>query len=136
MRLRPRSGLDFGSVRDHWPRRNGLEHVSTSDLVYLLVGSALLLAVVLPTALQRHAVSAPMVLLLVGMLIGLLPRTEAVVAHPIQELAVVEHLTELCVIVALMGVGLALDRPLSLLSPRSWRRWSATWRLLGLAMPL
>ena len=44
-----------------------------SDSVYLVIGVALLLAVLLPAALRRHAVSAPMVLLLVGMLIGLLP---------------------------------------------------------------
>ena len=35
-----------------------------------------------------------------------------------------------------MGVGLALDRPLDLLRPASWRAWSPTWRLLGIAMPL
>jgi sodium/hydrogen antiporter len=29
-----------------------------------------------------------------------------------------------------MGVGLKLDRPVG------WRRWGATWRLLGIAMPL
>lgn len=44
--------------------------------------------------------------------------------------AVTEHLAELCVIVALMGVGLAIDRPLS------WTTWAPTWRLLGIAMPL
>jgi NhaP-type Na+/H+ or K+/H+ antiporter len=47
-----------------------------------------------------------------------------------------EHLTELAVLVALMGVGLALDRPLDLRSWRAWRRWGATWRLLLIAMPL
>ena len=34
------------------------------------------------------------------------------------------------VIVALFGVGLAIDRPFG------WRRWATTWRLLGIAMPL
>lgn len=43
---------------------------------------------------------------------------------------VVERLVELVVIVSLMGAGLKLDRPLS------WRGWSSTWRLLGIAMPL
>jgi sodium/hydrogen antiporter len=38
--------------------------------------------------------------------------------------------------VALMGVGLALDRPLDLRRPGTWRAWGATWRLLGIAMPL
>jgi sodium/hydrogen antiporter len=43
---------------------------------------------------------------------------------------VTERLVELVVIVSLMGAGLKLDRPLS------WRGWSSTWRLLGIAMPL
>lgn len=43
---------------------------------------------------------------------------------------VTERLVELVVIVSLMGAGLKLDRPLS------WRGWSSTWRLLGIAMPV
>jgi NhaP-type Na+/H+ or K+/H+ antiporter len=50
--------------------------------------------------------------------------------------AFTEHLTEFCVLVALMGVGLALDRPLDLRRWVTWKRWGATWRLLGIAMPL
>ena len=49
----------------------------TADLVYLLAGVSLFLAVVLPILLERIAVSAPMVLLLVGALIGLLPQISA-----------------------------------------------------------
>ena len=41
-----------------------------------------------------------------------------------------ERLTELVVIISLMGAGLKLDRPLG------WRRWSTTWRFLAVAMPL
>lgn len=41
-----------------------------------------------------------------------------------------ERLTELVVIISLMGAGLKLDRPLG------WRRWASTWRLLVVAMPL
>jgi NhaP-type Na+/H+ or K+/H+ antiporter len=108
----------------------------SADFVFLIAGASLLLAVVLPNALSRHAVSAPMVLLVVGMLIGLLPLPEGVSASPVENRVFVEHLTELTVIVALMGVGLALDRPLDVRSWSAWRRWGATWRLLGLAMPL
>jgi sodium/hydrogen antiporter len=43
---------------------------------------------------------------------------------------VTEHLTEVCVIVALMGAGLAIDRPVS------WRGWRSTWRLLLITMPV
>lgn len=108
----------------------------TADVVYLLLGASLLLAVVLPVALQRAAVSAPLVLLVVGGLIGLLPLPDGISAAPMDNLPFVEHLTEFCVVVALMGVGLALDRPLEWLRWVTWKRWGATWRLLGIAMPL
>lgn len=108
----------------------------TADVVYLLLGASLLLAVVLPVALQRAAVSAPFVLLVVGGLIGLLPLPDGVSASPMDNLPFVEHLTEFCVVVALMGVGLALDRPLEWRRWVTWKRWGATWRLLGIAMPL
>ena len=106
-----------------------------ADVVYLLLGSALLLAVVLPTALRRVAISAPIVLLLVGALMGLLPVPDEAVS-PLAHRAFVEHLAEFTVLIALMGVGLALDRPLDLRRWSSWRKWSAAWRLLGIAMPL
>lgn len=41
-----------------------------------------------------------------------------------------ERVTELVVILALMGVGLKLDRTVG------WRQWMTTWRLLGITMVL
>ena len=41
-----------------------------------------------------------------------------------------ERLAEVVVIISLMGCGLKLDRKLG------WKRWSVTWRLLAVAMPL
>ena len=107
----------------------------SADAIYLLFGGALLLAVVLPTALSRAAVSAPIVLLVVGALMGL-PLPEGTDVTPLGNLSFVEHLTEFTVIIALMGVGLALDRPLDLRRFASWRKWSAAWRLLGISTPL
>lgn len=108
----------------------------TADVVYLLAGVSLLLAVVLPVALSQHAASPPIVLLVAGALIGLLPMPAGVTASPIDNRVFVEHLTEFTVVVALMGVGLALDRPLEWRRWVSWKRWGATWRLLGITMPL
>lgn len=108
----------------------------SADLVYLLAGLALLLAVVLPVALSSLAISSPIVLVLAGALIGLLPLPEGVSAAPVDNPVFTEHLTEFCVLVALMGVGLALDRPLDIRSWASWKRWDTTWRLLAIAMPL
>jgi NhaP-type Na+/H+ or K+/H+ antiporter len=108
----------------------------TADLAYLIFGVALLVAVVLPAALKRVALSAPAVLLAVGCLIGLLPMWDSVSLSPIVHADLTEHLSEATVLVSLMGVGLALDRPLSLRRLADWRRWSATWRLLAITMPL
>lgn len=105
-------------------------------LVYVLLGGALLLAAVLPQLLHRWALSAPIVLVATGMLIGLLPASEDLGFDPLAARPWIEHLTEVTVLVALMGVGLALDRPLRPRLRASWASWSTTWRLLGIAMPL
>ena len=99
----------------------------TADLVYLVAGGALLLAVVLPQLLRHWAVSAPMVLVAVGMLIGLTPLPDTLPLDPQENRAVIEHVTELTVLIALMGVGLAIDRPLNLLRRSSWGGWSPGW---------
>jgi len=43
---------------------------------------------------------------------------------------VTERLTELVVVISLMGAGLKLDRRVG------WKSWGTTWRLLAIAMPL
>ena len=106
------------------------------ELVYLLLGGSLLLASVLPQLLHRWALSAPIVLVATGMLIGLIPPVAEVPLDPVAARPVIEHVTEITVLVALMGVGLALDRPLRWRDRGSWRAWSPAWRLLGIAMPL
>jgi NhaP-type Na+/H+ or K+/H+ antiporter len=108
----------------------------TADLVYLVAGGSLLLAVVLPELLNRWAISAPMVLVGVGMLIGVTPLPDDLPLDVYDNRATIEHVTELTVLVALMGVGLALDRPLEPLRRSSWRTWGPTWRLLAIGMPL
>ena len=55
------------------------------------------------------------------MLIGLTPLPDDLPLDPQDNRAAIEHVTELVVIVALMGVGLALDRPLQLRQRESWR---------------
>lgn len=108
----------------------------TADFVYLVAGGSLLLAIVLPALLHRWAISAPMVLVAVGLAVGFTPLPDGMPLDPTANRAAIEHITELAVIVSLMGVGLALDRPLSLRSLSSWRSWNSTWRMLGIAMPL
>ncbi|MFD3680808.1 cation:proton antiporter [Streptomyces sp. NPDC058613] len=100
------------------------------DVVYACAGLGALCAAVLPTALAKRPVSLPMVFLAAGFLVFLLPLDVLPELDPVRHRGVVEHLTEACVVVALMGAGLAINRPPGL------RAWSTTWRLLGLAMPL
>lgn len=108
----------------------------TGAAVYLLLGLSLLLAIVLPQVTRRIALSPPMVLVAVGMLIGLLPLADGVSLDPQDHRELVTHVTEFTVLVSLMGVGLALERTLDLRSLRSWRTWSPVWRLLAVTMPL
>ncbi|MCX6463781.1 MAG: cation:proton antiporter [Pseudonocardiales bacterium] len=99
------------------------------DLTYAIVGVGALLAALLPRLLADRPLSMPIVFLALGAavfgLAGDLPSPDPV-AHP----DIAERLTEIGVIVALMGAGLKLDRRIG------WRSWSSTWRLLALAMPL
>lgn len=106
------------------------------DVLYLVGGACLIIALILPTLVSRLAMSSPIVLVILGLGIGLSPFVGELTISPTEQRAAVEHVTELTVLVALMGVGLALDRPLSLRSWRSWTRWHTTWRLLAIGMPL
>src|SRR3954454_14547246 len=106
------------------------------NLIYLIAGVAMFLAAVLPSLLDRYAVSAAMVLLVLGMGIGLLPLPEGMRLDPVAIRPQVERVTEFAILVALMGVGLAIDRSFDLRSRSAWASWSPTWRLLAIAMPL
>jgi NhaP-type Na+/H+ or K+/H+ antiporter len=98
-------------------------------LVFAAAGAAVFAAAVLPRLLSRAPVSMPMVFLAAGGLtFGLLRHLPS--PDPVAFPEFTTHLTEICVIISLMGAGLAIDRPIG------WRRWSTTWRMLGVAMPL
>lgn len=97
--------------------------------IYAAIGAATLAAALLPHVLGKVPVSMPMVFVAAGMLaFAALPDLPA--PDPIEHSALALHLTELCVIVSLMGAGLAVNRKVG------WRRWSTTWRLLAITMPL
>src|SRR5689334_12483763 len=106
------------------------------NLIYLIAGAAMFLAAVLPTVLDRYAVSAAMVLLVLGMGIGLLPLPEGMRLDPVVIRPQVERITEFTILVALMGVGLAIDRSFEWRRRAAWAAWSSTWRLLAVAMPV
>ncbi|MFG1675912.1 cation:proton antiporter [Micromonospora sp. NPDC049282] len=99
------------------------------DVAFALLGVGALLAGILPRMLEKRPLSMPIAFLGLGMLVFALP-TGLPMPDPLRSPELTTHLTEVGVIVALMGAGLKIDRPLS------WARWSSTWRLLAIAMPL
>jgi NhaP-type Na+/H+ or K+/H+ antiporter len=100
----------------------------TGTVVYVAAGAATLAAALLPRLLGRAPVSMPMGVLAVGAAVFSL--FEPTAPDPRTHATFTLHLTELCVIISLMGAGLALGRRVGL------RRWGTTWRLLGITMPL
>ena len=100
-----------------------------TGLAYAAAGVATLLAALLPRLLNRAPISMPMIFVGSGIAaFALFP--QAPMPDPIRYETATVHLTEVVVIVSLMGAGLALDRPVG------WRRWASTWRLLAITMPL
>lgn len=104
--------------------------------IFVALGLALFLAVIVPPVLHRWNVNAPIVLVTLGLVLGLLPGFRDVDLDPTSHQVALTHITEVTVLVSLMGVGLALDRPLNLRDRTSWQTWAPTWRLLAIAMPL
>ncbi|WP_344609447.1 cation:proton antiporter [Streptomyces glaucus] len=103
--------------------------MTSADHLFALLGAGALAAAVVPRLVAGRPLSMPLVFLLCGIALQLLPVPLPDV-DPVRDRALAEHLTEVCVIVSLMGAGLALNRPVGRL------RWRATWRLLGITMPL
>lgn len=101
---------------------------------YILVlagfGALVLLTAWLPMLLKELPLSLPIFCVGLGAVIFSLPPVPGIAPHPQEHLALTERLTEFIVIIALMGAGLKLDRPLA------WATCALTWRLLGIAMPL
>src|SRR3954465_6877450 len=93
-------------------------------------GALVLLTAWLPMVLKEAPLSLPIVCVGIGAALFAIPGLPGVAPHPQDHLSIVERLTELVVIISLMGAGLKIDRVLG------WRSWIITWRLLGLSMPL
>ncbi len=103
--------------------------MTIADAVFAWLGVGALLAAVLPRVVAGRPLSLPLVFLVGGIGVYLLPLPLPEI-DPVNDRLLTEHITEIVVIIALMGAGLALNRPVGR------RRWATTWRLLGLTMPL
>jgi NhaP-type Na+/H+ or K+/H+ antiporter len=101
-----------------------------SYILFLIgLGAIIILLAWLPMLLRRLPLSIPILCVAFGAVIfpivggGHAPL-------PGDHIKIAEHVTEMIVIIALMGAGLKIDRPVRL------QAWGVTWRLLGVAMPL
>jgi len=104
--------------------------MSAYTVVLAGFGVVVLLTAWLPMVLKELPLSLPIFCVGLGALIFAFPDLPGVMPHPGEQLALVERLSELVVIISLMGAGLKIDRPFG------WKRWRLTWRLLGISMPL
>jgi sodium/hydrogen antiporter len=103
-------------------------HVDAHVFFVTSFGLLALLVAWLPLYLNRLPLSLAMACLAAGFALIAMPALPG--SGPLRSLDAVEYLTESVLIIAVVGAGLSIDRPLGL------RRWSSTWRLLGIAMPL
>lgn len=100
------------------------------DIFYLVAGAAFLGFTVIPLFSSMRLISVPTVYVAAGALLAWLglPALDPLAGD--LQLAVIEHATELIVIVSIAGAGLAVDRPMGRKS------WHHTWLLLAVTMPL
>lgn len=106
-----------------------LELLENYNLWLFIIGLAFLAITVLPRLLSKLPLTMPMVIISLGFAAVALPLgLEA--PDPKEHGDISEHLTELGVIIALMGAGLKIDRRPSL------KGWNGTWRLLTITMIL
>ena len=106
-----------------------LAALDTHSLIYAVGGVAAMAGAFLPRLVRDLPVSTPIAVLALGLLLFALP-LPIDAPDPLQFPEWAEYLTELGVIVSLMGAGLKLDRPVG------WKPWASTWRLLAITMPL
>ena len=97
-------------------------------MLLVAFGALVLLTAWLPMILKEAPLSLPIVCVAIGAMAG--ASSISTVPHPASNLPAVEKMTELVVIISLMGAALKIDRKIG------WRSWATTWRLLAIAMPL
>lgn len=105
------------------------EFIEIHELILLVLGLAAFGVVGLPHVLSRQPLSYPIIFVAGGAILFSLP-FGLPDADPITHAEGVEILTEIGVITALMGAGLAINRV------PGWKSWSSTVKLLAITMPL
>lgn len=102
---------------------------NTYNVHLLLIGIVILLAATIPNLLKNKNISEPIIYIAIGVLIYLLGNNYSSIA-PLNNVKVIEEITEFVVIVALTNAGLKIRNPFS------WETWRHSFWLLAITMPL
>ena len=103
--------------------------IENYNLFLLVCGIAFLFGALFPIIFKRTPISLPMLQLSFGLMMGYW-WTSLAFLNPIDNGLIVEKLTEIVVLVSLVGAGIKIDTELS------WRLWRPTMRLLLITMPI
>ena len=107
-----------------------LATIDQRDVYYLLTGLAFLGLTLAPALSHTRWFNPPAFYIGVGALAAALGLPLLTPLDGELGAKVIEHVSELIVIISLAGAGLAID------TPASWRNWQPTWRLLLVVMPI
>jgi len=99
------------------------------NLFLLICGIAFLLGALFPVIFKRNFISLPMLQVSFGLMMGYW-WTSLSFLDPIDNGMLIEKLTEIVVLVSLVGAGIKIDTELS------WQLWRPTVRLLLITMPI
>lgn len=103
--------------------------MSSYIIIITIIGLAALAMAWLPTILEKSFFSYPILFLIAGVIIYSLP-IDLPLPNPIWHETYAVHLTELSVIVSLMGTGLKLRRKFN------WKNWKIPFKLVSITMLL
>jgi NhaP-type Na+/H+ or K+/H+ antiporter len=102
---------------------------NTYNIHLFLIGLVVLLAATIPNLLKNKNISEPIIYIALGLLIYLFGNDYASIA-PLNNIKIIEEITEFVVIVALTNAGLKIKDPFS------WKTWKYSFWLLAITMPL
>ncbi len=103
--------------------------IENYNLLLLMGGIAFLFGALFPILFKKLPVSLPMLQVTFGIIIGYFWITLAFL-NPLENSIVIEKVTEIVVLVSLVGAGIKIDTELG------WRLWRPTVRLLFVTMPI
>lgn len=104
--------------------------MSSYIIIITLIGFAALGMAWMPALSKRTRISYAILYVLLGMIIYLAFGWLLPLPDPLSESELTVHLTELVVIISLMGTGLKIDTPFS------FKRWAVPFRLVSITMLL